>query len=54
MALISPPQVLDLVVGNRDPRQMRDTADGLGVNRHGTSLGPRGTSSGTAAGFTGV
>jgi hypothetical protein len=33
------PQVLDLVVGNRDPRQMRNTADGGGVNGH-RRLGP--------------
>jgi hypothetical protein len=33
-------QMLNLVVGNRDPRQMRDTADGGGVNGHRRSLKP--------------
>ncbi len=28
------PQVLDLVIGNRDPRQMRDAANRGGINRH--------------------
>ena len=28
------PQMLDLVVGNRNPRQMRDAADGRGINGH--------------------
>ena len=27
-------KMLDLVLGNRDARQMRDPADGLGVNGH--------------------
>ena len=27
-------QILDLIVGNRDTRQMRDTADGGGVDGH--------------------
>ena len=35
MALSSPLQVLDLLLGNRDARQMRDAADGGGVDGHG-------------------
>jgi hypothetical protein len=30
--------MLDLLVGHRDARQMRDSADSLGVNGHGGSL----------------
>jgi hypothetical protein len=29
--------VLDLLLGNRDAREMRDAADGGGVNGHGPS-----------------
>jgi hypothetical protein len=29
------PQVLDLVVGDRNAREMRDPADGGGIDRHG-------------------
>jgi hypothetical protein len=29
--------VLDLLIGDRDARQMRDAADGGGVDGHGTS-----------------
>jgi hypothetical protein len=33
--------VLDLVIGNRDPRQMRDAANRVGINRHrNLSKGP--------------
>src|SRR5882757_8568290 len=32
-------EVLDLLVGDRDARQMRDAADGRGVDGHGTSVG---------------
>jgi putative Holliday junction resolvase len=35
-------QMLDFIVGDRDPRQMRDTADSSGVNGHGGSGGNSG------------
>ena len=34
MALSSPLQVLDLVLGDGNARQMRDAADGVGVDGH--------------------
>src|SRR5262245_15326313 len=45
-----PPQVLDLIFGNRDAREMRDAADGGGVDGHGArALLKRTKSSGPSA-----
>jgi hypothetical protein len=35
-----PLQVLDLVIGNRNAREVRDTADGGSVDGHGAILEP--------------
>src|SRR6266567_5495567 len=32
------PQVLDLVLGNRNARKLRDAANGIGIDRHGMLL----------------
>ena len=34
MALSSPCRCVDLVLGDRDAREMRDAADGVGVDGH--------------------
>ena len=39
MALSSSLQMLDLALGDRDAGEMRDTADGGGVDGHGCSCG---------------